>query len=215
MKAYSSSQPRANGSFIRKTLKATQRTVSLAPNTRRNQTARGTATLWSCSRSNRSCPFAPWGTLFPSLCRGTSGLARSANHCFRLASFNVTREGSLKEEALQGSMRLTMEWPAIMTHGTVGTVAALRLNTKFINSSSSESVSSASNRLLAISCALYVSVCIILSFFVDTRRPERTGTKGPCVNPFFTFASVKISSSWSGRGGKNPTYPIHGKYVEH
>ena len=76
------------------------RTVSLPPKTRRNHTARGIATLFMCRRSSRSCPFAPCGTLLLSLCSGTSGLARSANHACRFASFMVTREGSLNEEDL-------------------------------------------------------------------------------------------------------------------
>ena len=50
------------------------------------------------------------------------------------------------------------------TYGTGGTVVALRVNTNFINSSNSDRVSSASSRLFAMSCALYVSVYTTMSF---------------------------------------------------
>lgn len=76
--------------------------TSLAPKTRRNQTARGIATALAWSKSSKSWPFAPCGTLFPSLCSGTDGLARSANHACLLASLGVTRWGMRKVDALQG-----------------------------------------------------------------------------------------------------------------
>ena len=75
-------------------------TVSLAPNTRRNHTAREMATLLECRRSSKSWPLAPWGTLFPSLWSGTAGLARSANQACRFASFRVTLVGILNVESL-------------------------------------------------------------------------------------------------------------------
>ncbi len=79
-----------------------QLTESFAPNTRKNHTARGIATLLVWSKSSRSCPFAPWGTFLPSLDKGTSGFARSANHAFLLASLSVTLDGKRNVEALGG-----------------------------------------------------------------------------------------------------------------
>ena len=36
---------------------------------------------------------------------------------------------------------------------------------------------------------------------------KRTGTASGAVSPCLRFVSVRTSSSWSGRGGKKPTYP--------
>ena len=129
--------------------------TSLAPKTRRNQTARGIATALAWSKSSKSWPFAPCGTLFPSLCSGTDGLARSANHACLLASLGVTRWGMRNVDCLRGIICEIHEGNNEQTYGMT-TAPARRANTWFIRSSSSATVS-ISERRRNVSDAPHVS----------------------------------------------------------
>ena len=142
-------------------------TVSLAPKTRRNHTARGIATLFEYRSSNKSWPLAPWGTLLPSLCRGISGFAKSANQACRLASFKVTLVGILKVDCLN---LLGLRWrfcrrQGNATHGIAGIWSARRMKISFIIPSSTDRLSGA---------IMNFSFIILLSLKYSTCEEEKS-----------------------------------------